>query len=417
MFNKSLFLFIRFLSDDLSERRVLGSAIVVLIRQRKRALWFLGSLINYIPSSLNPKFFLWSHLSNAFRPKIINQFIDESTRDQLLDLIRETHAYRDAKLRLLRDRNGFMQRGLNYSQLRRVWQLSPPRRILIFHHYDPQGFLPRSWLEALLEIQSHDWQVLVSTSSLQSHFAARLQKSGVQIAFRVNLGFCLGGYRDLSLLFLSCPEVLQNLSSLVLLNDSNLLVQSPQVLIRFLQSWIASDERSSAPVLAGLTDSVERGCYHLQSFLLYANFALLNHPSWLRFWLQLGIDGSKDDLIDQGEIGLSRALIKDGVLLKPSYPLVAGLLQDPALADELHQYDIQHLQHVNQSLFAWRSLIARGYPFVKKHVLFKLIQHKDQPMTISQLASLLPSDRSELIIEDIHQLLMSRYSGNSLALH
>ena len=136
------------------------------------------------------------------------------------------------------------------------------------------------------------------------------------------------------------------------------------------------------PVLAGLTDSVERGRYHLQSFLLHANRALLAHPAWLRFWLDYAIEGSKDDLINQGEIGLSQAMLAAGVEL-------------------------------NQSLFAWRSLLGRGFPFVKKHVLFQLAEHQGRPLAISELASLLPSERCDLLAHDIEQLLISRNSDGT----
>ena len=165
------------------------------------------------------------------------------------------------------------------------------------------------------------------------------------------------------------------------------------------------------PVLAGFTDSVERCCYHLQSFLLHANRPLLEHPAWLRFWLGYPVDGSKDDLINQGEIGLSQALLAAGVELRPAYSLVNGLLTDQAMATELQCYDRSQLEQVNQSLFAWRSLLARGFPLVKKHVLFKLAEHQGQRMAIADLARWLPPERCDLLARDIEQLLISRYSG------
>ena len=166
-------------------------------------------------------------------------------------------------------------------------------------------------------------------------------------------------------------------------------------------------------MLNGLTDSFERQSYHLQSFLLHANRALLEHPAWLRFWLNYSIDGSKDDLINRGEIGLSQALLAAGVELRPAYPLVEGLLTDSAMAAELQGYDRSQPEQVNQSLFAWRSLLARGFPLVKKHVLFQLAEHQGQPMTIAELARWIPSDRRVMLARDIQQLLISRYSGGA----
>ena len=198
----------------------------------------------------------------------------------------------------------------------------------------------------------------------------------------------------------------------MLCNDSNLLVQPPDALVAQLERW-TTQNAVKRPVLAGLTDSAQRDCYHLQSFLLHANRALLQHPAWLRFWLQYAIDGSKDDLINHGEIGLSQELLAAGVELQPSYPLIQGLLTDPAMAKELQGYGIAQPEHVNQSLFAWRSLLARGFPLVKKHVLFQLVEHQGQPMAIAELAGLIPKERLALLTRDIEQLFISRYSGGS----
>ena len=179
------------------------------------------------------------------------------------------------------------------------------------------------------------------------------------------------------------------------------------------QSEATGVNKDVRPVLSALTDSAERDCYHLQSFLLHANRALLQHPAWLRFWLKYAVDGSKDDLINQGEIGLSQALLAAGVELQPAYPLVHGLLTDSAMAKELQGYGITQPADVNQSLFAWRSLLARGFPLVKKHVLFQLVEHHGQPMAIAELSRLIPPERCDLLASDIEQLLISRYSGGA----
>ena len=195
-------------------------------------------------------------------------------------------------------------------------------------------------------------------------------------------------------------------------------MQPPEALLLQLDRWTTYSEVSSPdvmnadllPILSGLTDSCERGLYHLQSFFLHANRALLQHPAWLRFWLYYAIDGSKDDLINQGEIGLSQALLAARVELKPAYSLVQGLLTDPAMAEELQGYGIAQPEHVNQSLFAWRTLLASGFPLVKKHVLFQLAEHHGQPLAISELARWIPPERLDLLRRDIEQLLISRYS-------
>ena len=402
--------FVRTLSADRSDRRRLGAAVVRLLRQRRRSLSVLGPLLRVAPTGGKAKMQLWQILARSRASDCPNCTSPEVSR-QVAAAIRSTQAYADAALALNRDRNGFLQRGPNYAQLRRRWRDQPPHRLLVFHHHDRRGLLPHSWRDALVALQAAGWQVVLSSTHIDSGISGLLESSGVQIVCRANIGLCLGAYRDLALLLHSTPVVHQHLEALVFCNDSNLLVQPPQILISQLERW-TTQHSMSRPVLASLTDSVERNHYHLQSFLLHANRSLLQHHAWLRFWLHYAIDGSKDDLINHGEIGLSQALLAAGVELQPAYPLVQGLLTDPAMAKELQGYGISQPEQVNQSLFAWRSLLARGFPLVKKHVLFQLVEHQGQPMAIAELASLIPQERLALLTSDIEQLLISRYSGD-----
>ena len=409
---------VRGLSADRSERRRLGAAVIRLLRQRRLSLNVLGPLMRFAPTAGQVKLILWQGLARS-RDDSFSQWKSPEASKVLAAAIRSTQAYTNAVADLSRDRNGFLQRGKDYSYLRHLWRDQPPERLFVFHHYDRRGLMPQSWSEALLVLQENGWQVVLSSPLVDQAISTQLGLAGVQIVGRVNIGLCLGAYRDLALLLHSTPTVLRQLKALVFCNDSNLLVQSPEALVAQLEQWTKWSDQSEPnatnaaqePILAGLTDSAQRNCYHLQSFLLHANQALLQHHAWLRFWLHYAIDGSKDDLINQGEIGLSQALLAAGVKLQPAYPLVDGLLTDPAMAKELRGYGIVQPEHVNQSLFAWRSLLARGFPFVKKHVLFQLKEHQGQPMAIAELAPFIPKERRELLNRDIEQLLISRCSG------
>ena len=399
--------FLRALSQEASERRLLAAASVALIRQRRRAIRAVAPLLARLPAAGQPKLVLWSELAAAWQGRPLQR---EFAPEVLLPALRGTQAYKTAQQRLGVSASGLLFRGRNYSHLLKSWRQRPVERLLIFHHYDQRALLPQSWFEALLAIQQHGWQVLLSTSGLEPVVIEQLKSGGVEIAQRSNIGLCLGAYRDLSLL-LSDPAAARGLHSLVLCNDSNLPLRSPTALLSQLQAWTDTEEASAEPVLAGLTDSAQRACYHLQSFFLYANRALLQHPAWLRFWLGFSLDGTKDDLINRGEIGLSQAMLAAGVQLRPTYPLVQGLLADPAMAEELQRYGIWQPRHVNQSLFAWQSLLARGFPLVKKHVLFELIENQGLPMAMAELARWIPEERRELLAADLQQLFVSRYSG------
>jgi hypothetical protein len=120
--------------------------------------------------------------------------------------------------------------------------------------------------------------------------------------------------------------------------------------------------------------------------------------------------GSKDDLINTGEIDFSQAALAADVALEPAYPLVAGLLDNEAMAGELQRFGIHQPKHVNQALFAWQSLLERGFPLVKKHVLFDLLENQGQAMAIASLARWIPPERRSLLAADLQELFVSRYA-------
>ena len=394
------------------ERSVFASTLVVLIRSRLHVLSAVGRaapplfLVSRVEKTL-----LWGVIAATLAGHVTS--LSHERQEAFWQAVKATQAYRDAGLRVRRRLASPFSRGLNYAELRRWLRQRRPHRVLVFHHYDQRGFLPGTWLEALSAMQMADWTVVLSTSDLAPRTVQQLEAVGIQVAWRHNIGLCLGAYKDLALLLASDPACMAGLKSLVLCNDSNLLLQSPADWLSQLEAWCAHGEASPESVMAGLTDSAQRACYHLQSFCLHANHALLHHPAWLRFWLGFSLSGSKDDLINQGEIGLSQDLLAAGVQLRPAYPLVQGLLEDPAMADELQRYGIWQPRHVNQSLFAWQSLLARGFPLVKKHVLFELIENQGLPMAMAELSRWIPPERRALLAADLQELFVSRYSGGA----
>ena len=80
---------------------------------------------------------------------------------------------------------------------------------------------------------------------------------------------------------------------------------------------------------------------------------------------------------------------------------------------ELRRHGICIPHDVNQSVYTWNSLLSRGYPLVKKSVLFDLFEQKVERLAIPELARWIPNDRHALLASDIHQLLISRYSSRS----
>ena len=401
---------VRSLSSDRSERRRLGAAAVDLLRLRRFKAMALGPLLRVVPTNNNAKLHLWYGLTRSLGDSPVCSDLSPTV---FTEALRDTHAYRQAQRALSHDRIGLLQRGVDYLPLSQRWREQPPERMVVFHHYDRRGFLPSSWQEALQLLQAAGWQVVVSSSDLDPTSATTLQSAGVQVVRRANIGLCLGAYRDLALLHHWTPEASQRLRALVLCNDSNLLVQPPEALLAQLERWTVEAEAHSQPLLSGLTDSAQTERYHLQSFLLHANQALLQHPAWFQFWWQFSLAGSKEELIDEGEVGLSQALLAAGIELRPVYPLVQGLLADSVMADELERHYVSNPEHVNQSIYNWQSLLSRGYPLVKKSVLFDHFEKTVERIQLSELLSMIPKDRQALLASDIHQLLISRYSSRS----
>ena len=78
---------------------------------------------------------------------------------------------------------------------------------------------------------------------------------------------------------------------------------------------------------------------------------------------------------------------------------------------KLHGICIPH--DVNQAVYTWISLLGRGYPLVKKSVLFELFEQKVERIAMTDLAHWIPENRHELLARDIHQMFISRYFDSS----
>ena len=103
------------------------------------------------------------------------------------------------------------------------------------------------------------------------------------------------------------------------------------------------------------------------------------------------MSSSKDDLINNGEIAFTQHLLSSGISVKPLFSFVDGLIFDMSMPSELRSYDVRTLTGINQTLFAWRSLIMRGYPFIKKSII--LNSNSDLFFDVlATLSSAIPAD-------------------------
>ena len=400
-------LLVRSLASNKADRRIILSTLLILIRSRKYFLIFLYPFLLFAPS-FSPKLILWRTITRS----LLNaNFISFNSKliGSLNSSIVHTHAYDTAYKAICSSRTGHRYRIFSYSRTLDTLRKSNLSRILLFHHHDNHGYLPVTWFDFLRLAQGADWQVIVTSSYLHPDVSARLAAIGILVVNRSNIGLCLGAYRDISVLFGS-NQLFDRVSSFVLMNDSCLLLKHPLSLLDHINT-MHSDFHNDSPTLAGLTDSFERGEYHLQSFFLYANQSLLEHPAWYRFWLNLSIDTSKDVLIASGEIGLSQFLLAYGVNLRPFYPLVNSLVVHSSVASELDNNQVFNLDSINQTLFTWRSLLERGFPLLKKSLLLNN-QHSSSSVSVfSQISNYVPSEILETLIVDIHILMVNKFSS------
>ena len=333
---------------------------------------------------------------------------------RLLDALQATAAWRQAGESLEKEKQQRLTVRWNHrgrlkdpETLLQALEARRPQRLAIWHHYDQLGLMPQSWLSALQAIKQAGWTVVVSTSGLTDEATTSLQAIDALICRRHNLGLCLGAYRDLCCLLQERPVLHQGLTHLLLANDSTMPIGGNSALAACLATMTANN-RNDLPRLLGMTDSIERDRYHLQSYWLLANGALLTSPVWESFWRGFNLDGDKDDLIDNGEIGLSQALLSADVVLRARYGLISMLLDGEHISHRLNRFQVRKPRDINLSLHGWQDLLDAGCPLVKKQVVFNLMSYPQVPIPLTELNPYLKhADQS--LRNDLQELLQSRH--------
>ena len=332
----------------------------------------------------------------------------------LLDALQATEAWRQAGEALAMEQQQRLTVRWNHrgrlkdsEALLQALEARQPQRLAIWHHYDRRGLLPQSWLQALQAIQQAGWTVVVSSSGLRDDATSSLLASDALICRRHNRGLCLGAYRDLCCLLQERPALHQGLKHLLLANDSTLPIGGGSALATCLTA-MAADNRNDLPRLLGMTDSIERDRYHLQSYWLLANGALLTSRVWEDFWRSFALDGDKDALIDNGEIGLSQVLLSANVELRARHGLIAMLLDGEHISQRLNRFKVHEPRDINLSLHGWQDLLDAGCPLLKKQVLFNLGLSSQVPIPLTDLNPYL-NHADQALRNDLQKLLQSRY--------
>ena len=381
-------------------------AVRRLAASRPRLLKCLrwGQRLGLLNTAHSRKLQLWGAIASARKPNL-----------DCLAALQQTQAWSDAqdqreqrlqqRLSALWNHRGRLR---NPKALLDGLREQGSRRLVFWHHFDRRGVLPQSWLMALQGLKQRQWTVVVSSSGLNQAAEQALEQSGFLISRRINKGLCLGAYRDFCCLLAEAADLLGDCEQLLLVNDSTLPIGGGDRLADCLDSLAVVPKAGNEAVLTGMTDSIERNRFHLQSYWLLANGPLLREPCWLQFWRELDLNRSKDDLIDAGEIGLSQTLLAAGITLKARHSLIKMLMNGATTSDELQRCGRHNLLGVNLSLFAWQSLLRAGCPLVKKQVLLAPVDCGPLPIPLGQLhPHLVDADRA--LLQDLEELLRSRH--------
>lgn len=150
--------------------------------------------------------------------------------------------------------------------------------------------------------------VVVHASDLHRPELADIDGPDCFTILKRNIGYDFGSY---AVGILCALDRVEDIDEIILMNDSVLPIT------RDLHELFARMRAADADVVA-CTDSYERA-YHLQSYLMWFSKRVCQAHALQRFMAEFSFTSSKDEVIDEGEIGLSRTLQADGFRLHALY--------------------------------------------------------------------------------------------------
>jgi lipopolysaccharide biosynthesis protein len=302
-------------------------------------------------------------------PEITRGLLHIATHGISTRVIQRGYAYGSFFRSHLRRRTDFIEE--RWSGLQ---SLSNASRVAVFNHYDQQGVLHDFVAYYVRQLNEAGFTVIfVSNSPWLSRDAIdRLLPCCALILRRANVGYDYGALKD----GIAQIPSLERVDTLLLANDS---VYGP---FHPLKDLIARMDRRAD--VWGITDSWQTR-YHLQSFFLLFNRAALHSPVFKRFWSKVRYVQDKGWIVEEYEIGLTRAFEEGGLRCASLFPfreVGAALLEatkgdhpapaDPILSKHLWlmRESVRRGVPLNGTQYFWDFLIERmGCPFLKRDLL------------------------------------------------
>jgi lipopolysaccharide biosynthesis protein len=217
-------------------------------------------------------------------------------------------------------------------------------RNAVLAHWSLSSRVTRSVCTLVQELQSAGYRTVVcSACEASEELKWDVEVVDVEqlvVIRKPNVGYDFGSWS----IALGVISSLAASDRMLIVNDS---MAGPFISLRpLLQEF----EATSADVWA-LTDSAQFG-YHLQSYFLGFRGGVLADLPLRAFWSNIRHESEKLRIIFRNEIGLSRLLFEEGYVLMPAFA-------HESLVAPGH----------NPVIAGWKSLLHRGFPFVKREIL------------------------------------------------
>jgi hypothetical protein len=221
--------------------------------------------------------------------------------------------------------------------------IESPDRVAVLVQWGPDSRLSRSVSELTSSLVGHDYAVvLVSAADGEGPLEwPGGAPANLTVLRRSNVGYDFGSWA----VALDRYPAIGAADQVLLVNDS---LAGPFQSIDHLFKMF---DDTGADVW-GLTDSSQLGTYHLQSYCIGFKHGCLQEPPLAKFWRDISIESTRDDIINRYEIGLSRLLHREHFSVDAAF---------------------RHAEVVrggdNPTIHGWRKLLDLGYPFVKRQLL------------------------------------------------
>jgi hypothetical protein len=215
-------------------------------------------------------------------------------------------------------------------------------RVAVIAHWADSSRLSRSVDELTREFVHNGYRVvLVSTAEDPEPLEwVGPRPEDVTILRRPNVGYDFGSWATA----IDRYPAIASAEKVVLINDS---LAGP---FGSMDGLLQDFEASAADVW-GATDTSQFG-HHLQSYFLGFRRKSLRERQLQRFWHEIRIERSKDDVIWRNEIGLSALLHRERFVVEAAIP-----------------YRRVVREGQNPTIIGWRRLLDRGFPFVKRELV------------------------------------------------